>query len=533
VDRSIENAINSVRSTRDAGEAAIVLRERMDAVRDEAERIEGRMWRRVPQKTPVDVRPLRSPANKMLKLMDTDPESVPMDILQRIDKLAVKYDGNIPLGKLNQLRTSILREAKGAGGWKAGGAPPNKILQSNLNVLNEAILDSMETALAGNPVMKQAREYSRAMTDRFQRGDLGDFFSRSDSGDLRVHPEDTMLRLLGKTRGPRALVGAMEDPLPGATPRGNRLQKGPAAISAANDALAARFRQLADEAGNNARVRNPEGVTEARADAASRFFKRHDAIIRPLHRAYTDIESTVQLIDDQLRERDVIRKSAVAQYAQRDPQNAVSAVINSPDPAATARDLRRSFGTDKDANEGFQGLLVETLMKRAGPSMIKTEQMFQQPKFHNLLRRTLDPDQYDRFMRLVQTGAALERGEGGSGPGMVRRGSSMLAHLLGLQVGRLLAHTFSTGQAGSLSIPARTASAFRDAVADSFANRGPSIIFREAVMDPKWERVLLSKLPSNADEAAKTMKILRRIVAKGAGARVGLTDVLAEDEGKK
>lgn len=532
VERSIENAIQSVRSRRDAGDAAVHLRERLDEVQEEARRIEGRLWRRVPQRTPVPVDNLKAPAKRMLAQLDTNPEAVPEQLLVRLATLAQKYPNGIPLGKLQQFRTGLLREATAAGGWRAGGTPPNKQLQANLYTMNDKLLEAMEASLQGNPVMQQARAFSRAMNDRFQRGELGDFFARTDSGELRIHPDDTLFKLINKPRGARELVDAMQ-PMPGPTRRGIPLTKGVRTLEAANDALAARFRQVAQEARTTATYRNPDDATLSEAEAVSKFFHRNRNAMVPLHRAYTDIESTIALVDDQIREMDTIRKSAVAQYAQRDPQKAVAGIVNSPDPAKTARELKRTFGRDQDAHQGFEKLIVETMIARAGPSMINAEKMLQLPKYQRLLREALEPDKYDRFYRIVQTGAALERGEGGGKRSLVQRGSSMFAHLLGLQLGRVLAHTFATGQAGSLSIPARVSSAFRDAVAQSFANRGPSVLFTEAVLDPKWERVLLSKLPSNATEAEKTMAIMRRMVAKGAGARVGLTDLLTEDEGSQ
>lgn len=349
-------------------QARTILEDALSTARAE----ERQLWRQVPRD--IEIQPVRV----MSAYDDLRANMIPEDRMPGIiDNVMRRYRETIDEGKpvssgeLLSLRSTLLDQARDF------RAQNNFADARRARVLADATLDDLET-IGGNAAAT-ARDFSRALNDRFSRSFAGDVLGTKPSGAERVRPE---LTLEAATSGQPERVAAQLSELRTAV-----ADQGPAMQAIQQDFLRTLTERIIDPTTGaviprraDAFIRDNAAILEQfpqvrdsirRAAEAQRSAETAGAAVPAVERAATEAATEAQRQADRAV-RDVLKRTGdagreaerVAAFSRvlragENPQNAVASAISSANPV---RELTRlSSLALRGGPEAVGGLRAATL----------------------------------------------------------------------------------------------------------------------------------------------------------------------------
>lgn len=537
IENKVIKAVDEIPAPKDGrtSEAyAQLVNERINQAEEAARKIETTLWNRTPLKETVpmhgakdDLRVLQAELNQ-----DYNKGFIPQDLIDEAMSMTKAVVVRGPGGRMQrvdspptvqQVRSFVSKVETMARKEKAEPAP-NWTLVANMHkvsaVMNKAIAD----ALPDDVSIQQARAASVKINDIFTRSNLRDILATGPQGAEKVAPARTMDHLTRKWGG-----AGLEDILTMTREIGGwkRIpgQKNayPTALSPAEvaqvketqkfaeDSIRARFREIATEITND----NPDPARRAQLlEKSAREFEKD---VKPFAKLSSEFDRVASDINALRAERDVAEKSALARYAPRDANTAIQRVWSSSNPAKEARELMKTFRQDPDALSGFRNGMMDELLARTRNDPTRIQEAMANPKIDRLLRTTLPSDQYARLERITDVAVRLERGEWQTFAQQHASTFSTIASVFGAGLGRHIPRLIGMG--GTVQTPGIFARIMREKTASFIFKDDPKRLFKEAVRDEAWEKLLLKKDPTSAKEFAESITIARRAATQMEGAR--------------
>lgn len=142
-----------------------------------------------------------------------------------------------------------------------------------------------------------------------------------------------------------------------------------------------------------------------------------------------------------------------------------------------------------------------------------------------MLREVFGDATMSRINRNISDAVKLETGGETAGAFLGRKGSPVIARLIGLRVAGLV----SPGGPGSLATASIIGNASKDMVQGLTQRIDPSALLSRAMIDPQFERILWSRQPENLKAATETTRQLRQAISSISAANQAFG---AQDKGK-
>jgi hypothetical protein len=126
-----------------------------------------------------------------------------------------------------------------------------------------------------------------------------------------------------------------------------------------------------------------------------------------------------------------------------------------------------------------------------------------EPKMDRTLNVIFDRAQRTRLDRIIEIGVRVENGDEKMLRRFARKGLNIIARVFGAQLGRTIARF---GGGGTVQTPGIIAGVTKDWLVDALRGISVPELMARAVLDPKWEKVLLSRVPENPREIRRMIR---------------------------
>lgn len=528
-DKAIENAINSIPTSGTPAQVQTRTHNLLQDAEKISKRIVSGFWDRVPLKKRIAVRDMRQDALRMKnELVDND--NTRPDVL--LDKIITETaPQRLPTGQFKPTQMSVakLRDYQSQIGTaitneRAQDAPREGFIR-NLARLSEIIDNNIASQLPNDTTIEQARQMSKRHNDLFSRGPINDILSKRRSGDFRVPQADSIDTLLQKTDGLAALKAVQEGVssyprIPTNRFRPAAYYNNPVAVTVAEKA---QLDQLVKSAEDSIRAAFRDAAEQGPQKAVAYSVKNEDTI-KSLSKVSGELAFAAQKVSTALAEKKSIAASALSRFAETSPDKAVANIFAQRDPAGVARQLILSFRGDPDALEGLRNEILNHMIYKVGktnPNLMQRQ--MQEPRIANLLEATLAPDQFARLSRMVNTAVRLGVDNEASFRQMFMSPAKTAGRLIGAMIGRRL-------ETGTMQGPALVSQRVGKWMESMFSSTDPADILSQAVIDPNWESLLYSRVPTNSRDMERAKKIYRRIFSGINTAQQATLNKLSKDK---
>ena len=522
VDAEVNHAIQSVPRTGPPAVWAGKVRDRVMQIQRIATMVENRMWARVPkQVSATSAMPVLTDFNKTLKqeLVNGSPKSYPAKFVQEIEGLVrntkptiapngqvVKQGVPITVGRLIALRSDI--ETAIRAGKAAPSVDITPGLIGNWERLSGKVLETINAAAPGDVALQQALDYTKAKHDIFSRGPLGVLMQRTKQGGPVVNDAATVDALLKERGGPEAVAQASGAFLPGG-------KLASTAMKPVNTPLSQEFQ-------NTVRTMYRETVPvgtppEQAAAMTQKFFDTHMASMQTFSNLGDEMNTTTNQIAASLARKKAIETSALMKYSQRDASVSIKALFSSSNPTADAKALMKTFANDPAAHAGLKGGLIDELL---GPgdlaaTKLNTDRLATvlapRSKMRGAFEAVFSPEEMARMDRIIKLGKELENIDNFKITRGIRGSLTVALRVFGAHTGKLFGHTIQSASIGANIGKAMAEKAFRIIP--------PRDFIRYAITDPKFERLLYTRVPQNTREVKAFNLNLRRVLAASEAGR--------------
>jgi hypothetical protein len=240
--------------------------------------------------------------------------------------------------------------------------------------------------------------------------------------------------------------------------------------------------------------------------AAQQFSQRVKGQIDQFARADTQLRDTAVAVKDHLTDRDALLKSAFNKYAQReDPESAIRVITQSPKPQTDARDMMRRMAGDRDAQEGFKKLLLESMLKDGGTNFTQREATWNTTKWKQIANEVFTVGEKERIDRLLAVGRRIEGGDMTTAKKWWRLTALMGTTIAATHLGGVVAGLAAFGGShayGALAIPALFKRHLVGRLQKSWSDSlDPNKLFAQAMTDPHFEMLMNRAMPGTVDQA--------------------------------
>lgn len=263
----------------------------------------------------------------------------------------------VTLGDAQNLRSSLLEEARSA------SANNDFKTARRFNAVANGLLDDMSTA--GGPTVTAARDFSRALNDRFSRSFAGDILGTKASGADRIRPELSLERAV--TGNPQQSAQQLQELQTAAAPIAGT---GNIDLASQMQGTQAQFMRSLSE-----KVIDPS-TGRVKPNSVDSFIRDNGAILQqfPQYQAQLETARDTQKAFQQVMERmDSAQKLAErnAAFAKvmkagENPADAVAAAVRS---AYPTRDIRKLAALARSGGEeavaGLRAAVMQNIMDNA------------------------------------------------------------------------------------------------------------------------------------------------------------------------
>jgi hypothetical protein len=515
MNRALEDAVNSVPTKGMSPEQAqVYLRQSLDRAERIGNRIVSSFWERVPKKAPVPMSDIRRQVDVMRDELVDKPSQAPLEFMDKLYNLSLpirdpatgKMIPSLPsIERLRDLRGEIRRARVS----ESASVAPNDGLVRNYNRLESIIDRGIQDAIPGDVSIDQARKVSILYHDLFSRSNLNSVMSRNATGAERVDPEQTLTKLMGRYKGVQDITDVRNSLV---------YKRAPGGLSyAVTKEERAQLQQLTIDAENAIREEFRQAASEGGPQAASAFVGKHEKTIRSLAQVSAELELASNKINQTLAEQKALQAGALAKYASTNPNVSVKRILVAAKPSAMANEVMLTLRNDPDAIQGFRASFIDELLVRTKGDPTKVKLFLDQPGRSELYQTVLGPNDFARLKRNLNIAYRIANGDEQLTTRHLIGRVSILARIIGAQVGRQISHM--TG-GGTIQVPGIVSRSFAKTSERLFKASNPTDLFVQSILDPKWEKLLLSREPRTTLEGRNYVKTMRRLLAITEGNRI-------------
>lgn len=480
-----EGRVKSFDSVNLEGENGRVVVEAINRKLDDALLNEKALWEAIDRNTLV---PTASTKTVAQNIVDATPYTQRRDIPQAVrDVLDAKdvFGDETTVNELYGAYSELRRVARSA----MAGNDQNKNMARIANSVADAILEDLGAKSGSTAIgrrINEARAYSSALHETFDRGAAGRLLKRTLDGDTAIDPELALRRTVGRGGTEGAVTASQIEAAGGGRAR-----------DAVTDYIAGEFKSSATNSGTG----------EVTLQGARRWMAKNNELLRRYPELRGEIDAAVSgresaealaaRISKRLAALDDAKRSAVAAFVGGRGEDMVKAVVNSKNPAQTAsriaNEARRDVsGQAFDGVKGaFSDYLISNAMTPDGLSAAKLDKMLTDPKMVKALRAIFSQDEVKRLrviskeLAKAQTAVAADIGGELSGA----RANRIIEY-----VGRIIAANEGAkhGRGAASLQTAQMASSRVKELLGSLAKDKASQIMADAVTDPALFKALLT-----------------------------------------
>lgn len=383
--------------TRSESENSLIVMDEIDKALTSSLAEEKTLWSQVPVTAQVGTYNARSRAQAILE--DT-PRAQQNDIPRVLRELLVDENGfgNVEtVREMHGLYSELRRIARSA----MAGNDQNKNMARIANNVAEGILADLGAVDGSTAIGRQineARAYSAALHETYDRGAVGRLLKRTIDGDTAIDPELALSRSVGRS-GAQAAVSARQVEDATGTFRTTeavtdyvRGRFTNAAVSATGEftrGSAAKFMR------DNAELMKRYPELRGELDAAVRQREGADAFA-------ARIETRVKALND-------AKKSATIAFLGGAPDRAIKAVLDAQVPAQAARRLANEARKDPSGQAlgGVKAAFSDYLIQGEFTGR-QLQQRLSEPKFRSALQQVFTGGEISRMQRIAAEMAKLD-----------------------------------------------------------------------------------------------------------------------------
>lgn len=474
--KEIEKAISSIGGNPDVMSMAEKFRGTVKKAYQMAQRRADQLWGRVDKTLKIDpVRMQHFTKTMVQEAGQFGTRDLPGEIITDIARLKA---GKSTIGDVLAIRNKILGDL--SEGVDRDG------LRRNYNRLQAALINSINKQYPNNRDLAAAREYSLWLHDHFSRGPLGAFFGKSKGADFMADPQARAAILMRREKGGKQIAEAAE-----------RLAL-PQLEQQAGQLVRSQFQQHAQEMGPEAGSRwlnNP---------ATQRFMK---AFAKP----FAELQQQTTKLDTAIKANVDLGKSSFLKFADEDIQTATQKVLTGSNKVQRASEIKRALAADPDgrALPAFKNSVLVEFQRMGGNNPSTLQAMLASKDQREVMAAVLNPEEMRRFTRIVDAAASFQSG---NTKGVGAQSASFLARFMGAKT---VGAASRSGGGGPASIQETGAGAkIGEMIFKTILGRAsPQELMAMAVTNPKAERLLFSRIPSNIREIQRDAQIIRDLVS--------------------
>jgi len=502
----IENIF--ARLPEDPEEASILFRAGLKDALEEARKLESSLYTNKFLAKTTGADPLVIAAKTMRNKIASASPASPTEELDRIanefTKTVGKKGAKREVGRrvtglrLQQFGSDLLDAQRAA----LSGLAPNRRLARNLSILKNAV-DNALSQIDPIPVSK-AKQTSKKLNDLFFKGPVGRVMRRTRAGELSIPEEQTVQTLLKRPGGFRQISKiASEFSVKELEPL-------------TRQAIRSEFRAAAEQGGKN----------------STRFLKRHKSAINSFSDELIQLQGEAEKLVKLEARHAAIQKSSLTRFVERDPQVAFQRLYLAKDPAAEANGIITTLDDNPEDVLAFQNEFLVDLFKRGGFSAEKIKAMISQPKTERLVNTVLenDPNRLARLTRVIDIASKLESGaltlEGVRQPVL-----GVLLDVTGRFTGAGIGRRLGKLTGGATIQQTGAAASFTKNIFLAMTGRlPPELAFSRAILDPKFEALMMTKVPKNSKELIDFRRAVRGFISSKTAIVEGLSKRTKEQE---
>lgn len=528
LDVEIENILNRVPHVdQNTGQISARFRDELNAAHERARAKERGFWEGLLEdEAEVTVSSGLKQMHREVHIAGVGDQGVPSWVADRLEEITTITAKDPKTGKMRKdtkppqfvqvqrLQSDLLdaaAEARRSFKFKKGDG-----LMNIVGALREDIAKAA-TDHGIDPVdIESARAYSRYINDLFRRGPVREVLAHGSDRAAAVPPEQTIKVLFKR-------FGGVE--------QAQRIAREQRVSELETEMTRFVERQLQD-AILTARLGVPGETgpvaTEDAAKAARLFMGRNRELTDKMGKAGGQMAATFEDLGSvQQRLRD-LSESAIMRASKTNPETLAHEIYGAPDPKAIVDGLLTRIGDDGLALRGLRNALIDQLWRRSSagttvtttpaggtatqstvsPRNVRTQ--MSHPRVEEALKTALGEPMWLRLKEYVDLGVRLEMGDERLIRRMMRGAGSVAARIVGAQLGRYIA--VMTG-GGTVQTPGLAAGVAGRVVDRMFSAETAGELLTRAIMDPAWNAVLRSRVPTNTEHMQIMARKLQRAVA--------------------
>lgn len=367
----------------------------------------------------------------------------------------------------------------------ARGLSINSELIRTLARIDERVLDVIQRTLPLDTTIAAARLMSSSYNEMFTQGVVAQIRGLVGRNEAITPPAMAVQKILKEFGGADQIARiGNEIPVVGGTVRAEFEQ-----------AVRSEFRKVAQTLG-------PNGATD--------FMGSIEPSIRNLAVLRGDLMQAADDLVDLTKARKTLDGSALAKFSAKDSEAGIRTLFSDPKSPTEARAIMATLGRDADAVQAFRTGVIDHLVRNSSGFPSKIEDQLKNPRIARTLAEIFTPAQNARFSRLVTFGARIERGDETLLQKFRRGGLPVIGALMGAQTGRTM--TKFLGMGATIQVPGIIAGVSRNWFRDLFAGVPLPELMARAVLDPRWERMLMQRLPETTKQQRNYIRGLKLMI---------------------
>lgn len=503
-------AIEGVGPQRTESENSLQVSNRINRALEEATMQERALWDAVPRDEPVPTGTARTRAQRLIE--DT-PRAQRNDIPRILTQMlgdGGEFADVETVAEMHGLYSELRRVARSA----MAGNDQNKNMARIANETADAILKDLGAIDATTQVGRQineARAFSAALHETFDRGAVGRLMKRTLDGDTAVDPELALKRTVGRG-GAEAMVSARQ-------------------VETAADGTQPFIADYLKQRFQDATI-TPTGEFSNRA--AQKFLRDNRELFDRYPELRKDVTEAVQgredadtfaaRIEDRIKRLESTRLSAGAALIDGSPEKALRAFTEARNPSRAARLLANEARKDETgaALSGLKSLLSRELIAKSGNTGEGFAAAIDSPRLKSALKEIFKPAEISRMRKLARDLEKLDAAQAAAPSiGTSLSGASTnqlietIARVKAAQIGGDLSSGGNMG--GSLQTANIFSGRIRDVLGRLTADRASQML-ADAVEDPELFRFLLSNPKTAKVDRKSRSLLLPYLIGTGAAA---------------
>lgn len=472
-----------------------------------------KFWARTPINQPLPNRSILKALNGFAKSLEgkfTEAQ-IPTDKFQELRE--AMGDIRKPLPTLNWLKNFMTEVHESADKAYAAG---DARLGANLDRFHSMLFNEVARMYPNDVTLQQARAVSKQYFDLFTRGELGDILTKDRQGVPAVHPEDVLGQLMSRARGLRDLSTAVK--WLGKARMASTTGKSTSTVLGPGEQ--AQLKQLQEQAVQSIKSYIQDYIKRYEGDPAKVNRLLGDPAFQQRIKPYANIAGQVRLyagkLADLMDRRFALEKSALAKYAEADPDKALDMVWSAKDPAAMAKALMNGtagvggFASDPIALDGFKGGLIDRFVAKTNADPTKMVRMLTGPQ-GRLLKTVLSPGEYTRLENLVTRFKQIS--DVYVKESKLRNAKILLIQMLSLKLLAKAPEWMKAGEGGQLKQASLVAGFAKETAEKSLEKIDPKEMFRLAISNPEFEQMLFRSIPTDVKDGKEFVSAIERTSA--------------------